>query len=120
VQHHSTAQAGGGCDSAPRPLCEQPAPTRRQIAAAKAVRTIADALRDCHPGDRLPIVEFCFETFCAGEPVPAFFHFMKEANFWADMASRAELKAYCVTAFMRLSRADQEAFLAFISRELAA
>lgn len=48
----------------------------------------------------------------AGSPLPPFLAPMSDARFWASMASRAELKAYCWAAWEALSQRDQAAFLA--------
>lgn len=79
---------------------------------AKA-HNLIDALIDCDREDRVPFVEALLNGLSAGAPIPAFGSIMDEANFWADMASRPELKAYCAACFVRLSEDDQRAFLAF-------
>jgi hypothetical protein len=55
----------------------------------------------------------------AGMPIAPLFNFMDEATFWADMATRAERKAYALACFNRLHAADQAAFLAYVQRGAA-
>lgn len=81
---------------------------------------LIQALLDCDRDDRLPFLEALTEGLRAGAPLPAFGHVMAEANFWADMASRAERKAYCAACFARLSPADQAGFLSFAGQRVAA
>lgn len=47
----------------------------------------------------------------AGRPLPPFLHVEAEAAWWADLADAAELQAYAVAAFNRLSLCDRAAFL---------
>ena len=75
---------------------------------------------DCDSGDRLIFLEAIIEGLRAGMPLPFYGRVMDEARFWATMATRAELKAYCAAAFARLTPEDQDAFRAFISQERAA
>lgn len=81
--------------------------SRREAAA----RDLAQAIAACDPDDRLEFVEWVHEFLAAGFPIVLMGSVMEEAVFWADRASRAERKAYCLATFKRLSRDDQEAFL---------
>lgn len=96
---------------------EQISRDMRREAKANA---LIDALMACDRDDRLPFVEALLNGLCAGSPIPAFTGIMEEANFWADMACRAELKAYCAACFTRLSPDDQRAFLTFAEGRKAA
>lgn len=50
----------------------------------------------------------------AGQPIAPLFNYMDEAAFWADMASPAELDAYCLATFNAMPRQRQAAFLEFV------
>lgn len=50
----------------------------------------------------------------AGVPVVPLFGVMEQASFWADFATRDELKAYCLASYTRLPASDQEAFLRYV------
>lgn len=89
---------------------------RRQ---AKA-HALIEAVLDCDRADRLPFLEAILDGLRGGMPLPAFGQIMAEANFWAEQASRAELKAYCAASFSRLSPGDQAAFLSFAQQRAAA
>ncbi|WP_157982283.1 hypothetical protein [Oceanicella sp. SM1341] len=56
----------------------------------------------------------------AGMPLPALQAPMDEARWWAEWASRPELKAWCLASFEALPAADQLAFLAYVQRREAA
>ncbi len=56
----------------------------------------------------------------AGAPLPAFLGHMDEAQFWASLASPAELEAYCLASFRRMAPARQAAFLRFVQGRAAA
>jgi hypothetical protein len=56
----------------------------------------------------------------AGPPVPAFDDVAAEARQWAEWASRAELNAYAVAAFLRMTKRDRADFIAFGQGRLAA
>lgn len=47
----------------------------------------------------------------AGQPQAPLFSFMDQAAFWADLAEREELEAYCLASFNGMSRERQAAFL---------
>lgn len=83
-----------------------------------------EALMNCAPDDQLPFLEWLIEGLVEalgpGAPLPPFGHVMAEANSLADIASRAERKAYCAACFVRLSAGEQAAFLAFAERRMAA
>ena len=76
------------------------------------------ALAACEPDDLDDILSEL--TGGAGAPVPPFDGVMSEANFWADLASRDELKAYSAAAYSRLSARDQSAFQAWAGGRVAA
>lgn len=86
---------------------------RRDPATA---RLFSDALIQFDPDDRLDVLEDAHEFLRAGMPIVVFGSIMEEATFWADRASRAECKAYCLASYSRLSEADREAFLCYIRR----
>lgn len=90
------------------------------IERENAAREFALALLKCDPADRLELLEVSIEALRPGWPVPPFGRVMDEASFWADMASRAERKAYMLACFERLSVRDQSGFLAYAQRRSAA
>ncbi|MBC9245151.1 hypothetical protein H4P12_00115 [Paracoccus sp. 11-3] len=92
----------------------------RNLRREALAHALISAVIDCDPDDRLPFIEAVYEGLRAGQPVPLFGRLMAEANFWANLASRAERKAYCAASFARLSPADQAAFLSFAERQVAA
>lgn len=85
---------------------------------------LCHAILDCDPDDACDIMTVAFERLRAGAPygmpIAPLLGVMDEANFWAEMATRAELKAYCLACFTRLSASDQSAFLAYVQRSDAA
>ncbi len=57
----------------------------------------------------------------AGAPLPAFLGDMTDARDWASLATRDELRAYCLAAFEAMDPQDQAAFFQHISKiEVAA
>lgn len=52
----------------------------------------------------------------AGTPRAPFAGLMDEATFWASIATPAELKAYCLSSYLKLSASDQAAFLNYVQR----
>lgn len=89
---------------------------RREVAA----RDLAAATLDCDPSDRLELLELLHETLRRGFPITAFGSVMDEAAFWADGASPAERKAYCLACFNRMPARDQAAFLEYVQGRSAA
>ena len=90
--------------------------TRRESKA----RALIDAVVACDPSDRLIFLETIFEALRPGEPIPPFMGIMSEARDWASWASRTERKAYLWACWEHLASADQSAFLAHVSCEVAA
>lgn len=84
---------------------------RRAIAA----ETVFKALFDCDPADRLDFIEAAHSVFCAGWPGASFGRLMKYAASWADMATRAEHKAYALVCYQRMTPWDRRQFKAYIS-----
>ncbi|MBN2629102.1 MAG: hypothetical protein JXR75_01020 [Rhodobacteraceae bacterium] len=72
------------------------------------------AIVKCDPHDAALIIEKALSDLTFGEPRPTLFHVMDDASWWADYATPAELKAYALACFNRLSGADQRAFLAYV------
>ena len=89
---------------------------RREVAA----RSLADAALNCDPGDRLELLEQFHDALRPGFPITSFGGVMAEATFWADNASPAERKAYCLATFNRMSARDQAAFLQHVQGRSAA
>lgn len=51
----------------------------------------------------------------AGFPIPPFLDALGDARFWAEMASPAERRAYCLAAFQAMPRNEQRQFVEFAS-----
>ena len=78
------------------------------------------SVEDIPPADRLPFLEIAVDCYRAGPPIPPLINYMDEANFWADLAARAELKAYLWACWSHLNAGDQDAFLKHIDDRRAA
>lgn len=52
-------------------------------------------------------------TGAAGYPLPSFLDPLADAQWWAGLANPAELRAYCLAAFMSMTKREQGAFLDF-------
>jgi hypothetical protein len=88
---------------------------RREAAA----RALMEAVLACDPDDRILLMERFIEALRPGQPITAFASIMSEASFWADMASTAELKAYALACYNRMSAADRSAFLGYVKKGAA-
>ena len=55
----------------------------------------------------------------AGHPDAPLYLFMDHAAWWADFACEAELKAYCLACYNRLSPRSRAAFLAHVQKVAA-
>ena len=77
------------------------------------------AIVKCDPHDAALIMEKALSDLTFGEPRPTLFSVMDDASWWADYATPAELKAYALACFNRLSATDQRAFLAYVQRGAA-
>lgn len=77
------------------------------------------ALKDL-PFDTVEDVAGSVLGCAAGSPGTYFLGPMDEAIFWADRASRNELKAYALASFRRMSASDQAAFLRHVGERAAA
>lgn len=82
---------------------------------------LADAAAECPADIRARLLERLLEAYRPAWPqVPFLAGLMEEARFWADMASRAELKAYALACWEAMPEADRKAFIVYISNEVAA
>lgn len=81
---------------------------------AEAATALCHAIADCEPEDAAPILEAALLSFGAGSPVPPLMTLMGEANTWAEFATGAELKAYCLAAYTKMTPAHRAGFLAYI------
>lgn len=86
---------------------------RRSIQA----RALAEALVDCDPEVRLLLLESAHEFFRTGSPLVPLGNVMDEATFWADTASPAERKAYCLACYVRMPAEHQAAFLEYVGEK---
>ncbi|WP_135058839.1 hypothetical protein [Paracoccus salipaludis] len=87
----------------------------------RTASALACAVAACDSDDRVPFLERLLEELRPGWPqVPFLCGVMEEAGFWADMASRVELKAYCLASYQRMTPADQAAFLGYVQGRAAA
>jgi hypothetical protein len=76
-----------------------------------AATKLGQAIADCHPQDACTLMEAALEDLRAGWPKAPLFRVMDEAAFWADLASRNELKAYALAC---LSTKDRAGFLSYV------
>lgn len=83
----------------------------RSIAAVELI----EAVLDCAPRDRVLFLETILDQIRPGWPRSFNIDVMQEASWWADTATRPELKAYALTCYRRLSRDDKQAFLTYIT-----
>ncbi|MDP5307573.1 hypothetical protein [Paracoccus spongiarum] len=79
-----------------------------------------EAVLACEPRDRIPLMERFIEVMRPGEPEIGFGSIMAEARDWAEWATRAERKAYCLAAYEAMNGRDQAAFLSHLDRRAAA
>lgn len=82
---------------------------------AEAATALCHAIAECEPEDAALILEAALRSFGAGQPVPPLLSLMDEARTWADFATVAERKAYCLASWNRLPAADRAAFLAHVT-----
>ena len=85
-----------------------------------AARALISAIRDCHPEESVLVMEAALEALRQGKPMAAFRGLMFEAENWAALASRAELKCYAVATFNAMCPTDQRAFLGHVQGRAAA
>lgn len=93
--------------------------TEYQLRFARA-RTLAFAIAECDPRDACQIMAAALDDLSAGMPGAPLFSYTETANWWADLASETELKAYLLACWSRLPAKVQADFLAFIGRRTAA
>ena len=80
---------------------------------AENATSLCLAIANCHPHDACQIMEAALDDLGRGQPRPAIFSVMAEANEWAEFATRAEIKAYALACFNRLSATDRMALVAY-------
>lgn len=85
-----------------------------------AARKLAVAILNCDPSHRLELLERFYDALRPGFPIVALSSVMDEAAFWADSASPAERKAYCLATFNRMPSHEQAAFLEYVQGRSAA
>ena len=94
---------------------------RGEVRWSADIARIVWAVYNCAPANRLPLIEATFDHLRAGAPAFATdWDAMDWARRWAEIASRAERKAYALACFEALDRQDQEAFLAYVGGRAAA
>lgn len=85
---------------------------------------LCHAILDCDPADALNIMAVAYDDLRAGAPygmpIAPFLGVMDEARFWAGMATRVEMKAYCAATFEAMAATDQAAFLGYAQGRAAA
>ncbi|WP_415184301.1 hypothetical protein [Phaeovulum sp.] len=99
---------------------EQAFKTKHYRDRAQSATALCHSIADCDPQDACEIMAAALADLSIGMPIAPFYSPMDEAGFWADYASRAELKAYVLACYTRLSARDQAAFLAYVQRGAAA
>jgi hypothetical protein len=80
---------------------------------AESATTLCLAISNCHPHDACQIMDAALDDLGRGQPRPAMFSIMSEATEWAEFATRAEIKAYALACFNRLSATDRMALVAY-------
>lgn len=90
------------------------------LARVDAASALSPAIIACDPNEREDLLEAALAHLRAGQPLPPFMGVLASATFWADCASRAELKACTLACFTRLSPSDRNAFLNHVQKEVAA
>ena len=80
---------------------------------AENATSLCLAIANCHPHDACQIMDAALDDLGRGQPRPAMFSIMAEANEWAEFATRAEIKAYALACFNRLSATDRMALVAY-------
>lgn len=76
--------------------------------------TLTRAIEACHPADAANILSEALERLSIGMPIAPLFGTMDAAESWAALATRAELKAYCLACYRKLTPTDQRAFIAYV------
>ena len=99
----------------PSQECQKSALRSTQTATA-----LCHAILACDPTDARQIMAVAYADLSIGMPIAPLTSLMDEADFWADLATVAELKAYCLACFTRLPASDQSAFLAYVQQSRAA
>ena len=89
---------------------------KRQAGASR----IIEAVLSCDPDDRVLFLETILDQIRPGWPKSFNIDVMEEAGWWADSATTPERKAYMLACYRRLSRADKESFLTYITGRAAA
>lgn len=66
-------------------------------------------------------IEALFEDVMggAGYPLPPLLDPLEDAKWWADLANPSERRAYCLAAFMSMSKREQRDFLDFAKGAVA-
>jgi hypothetical protein len=72
---------------------------------------LCHAILDCDPADACEILAVAYGDLRAGMPIAPLEGLISEARVWAEFATTAELKAYALACYTRLSAGDQAAFL---------
>lgn len=94
--------------------------SRASISDSETATALCHAILDCEPSDACEIMAVAYADLSIGMPIAPLIGLMDEARFWAEMATTAELKAYCLACFSRLPASEQSAFLAYIQQSRAA
>lgn len=77
--------------------------------------TLRMVIENCDPTDAALIMSDALDKMRLGAPVPALISSMDEAQSWAEWATPAEHKAYCLACFNALSPVYRAAFLAYVT-----
>jgi hypothetical protein len=90
---------------------------RNKRARAMALR---EAIRECDPTDAAVILSDALDKMRLGAPIPALINAMDEAQSWAEWATPAEHKAYCLACYNAMPPKDRAGFLAYVTGRAAA
>lgn len=99
---------------------EQAFAGKARIRNRETASALCHAILACEPIDAREIMVVAYADLSIGMPIAPLVSLMDEADFWADMATVAELKAYCLACFSHLPASEQSAFLTYVQQSRAA
>jgi hypothetical protein len=84
---------------------------RAETALRRLGKAIADATDEAPAWAVAELLNAAAEGLSFGPPLPPLTSAMADADWWADFATRPELKAYTLASYRRLPERDKRAFL---------
>ena len=86
----------------------------------KGARDLQAAIDACDPALAAIIMDRALDGLRIGDPGSALFNAMDQAITWADWATPAENKAYCLANFNAMTPKDRAGLLAYVQGRAAA